>query len=247
MSHRFFIPPEWLTPPLVHLRGETAHQIKRVLRMQAGEKIIVLDNSGTEWRVTLTGLDQDAVRGEITDCRPAEGEPRVRLTLYQAALKAQKFEWVLQKGTELGVSRFVPVTCRRSLISRDENLAGKQARWQRIIQEAAEQSGRGRLPLLAAALSLAEALDEARQSPGLAVMAWEEGTGVSLKEVLRQKPAPAAVALFIGPEGGFTPEEADLARQAGIPAVKVGPRILRTETAGLAIGAAILYELGEWG
>jgi 16S rRNA (uracil1498-N3)-methyltransferase len=243
MTHRFFIPPDWLTPSRVTLSGDIARQIKTVLRLKPGAEIVVLDNSGLEWQVKLTRLDRAVVEGDIVGQQPARGEPRLSLTLYQGTLKGQKFEWVLQKGTELGVSRFAPVICWRSVVAEAAALAKKRERWQQIIREAAEQSRRGRLPHLEPALSLAEAVQQAGSA--LILMPWEEATGPSLKEILTKTKA-SAIAVFIGPEGGFTADEAALVRQAGGQVVKLGPRILRAETAGLAVCAAILYEMNEW-
>jgi 16S rRNA (uracil1498-N3)-methyltransferase len=249
MTHRFFIPSGWLTPPTVTLHGEIARQIQTVLRLRPGDEVTVLDNSGLEWQVRLNELRKNEVQGQVIRHQPAQGEPRLQLTLYQGTLKAQKFEWVLQKGTELGISRFVPVICRRSIVGKADDVAGKQARWARIIQEAAEQSRRGQLPRLEPALSLVAAIKAASQplEPApLLVMPWEEATDLTLKSVLAEV-KPAAVGVFIGPEGGFTAAEAGLAREAGVRLVTLGPRILRAETAALAVCAAVLYEMGEWG
>lgn len=247
MPHRFFIPPNCITPPSVHLPADLARQIKTVLRMQRGDEVWVLDGSGSEWRVRLTEVGKNAVLGQIIERQPAAGEPEIGLTLYQGALKAQKFEWVLQKGTELGISRFVPTLCHRSVANDAGALSKKHERWQRIIREAAEQSGRGKLPLLAAPIPFDQALQQI-QSDTLIVMPWEAAAAeaVSLKAILTAGPVEA-VAIFIGPEGGFTPDEAALAQEAGAHLVKLGPRILRAETAGLGVCAAVLYELGEWG
>jgi 16S rRNA (uracil1498-N3)-methyltransferase len=245
LPHRFFIPPHWIDPPTVTLSGDTARQIKTVLRMQPGDEIIVLDNSGMEWSVRLTQIGKEAVTGQVIGRQPARGEPQLQLTLYQGTLKGQKFEWVLQKGTELGVSRFVPLICRRSIITKAEALAKKYERWQRIIQEAAEQSGRGRLPELEPAIPLSEAVEHAR-SNRLNLMFWEEATETTLQDILAET-QPQTIGLFIGPEGGFSTEEAELAHRAGVRLVTLGPRILRAETAGIAGCAAIFYALGEWG
>jgi len=245
VTHRFFIPANWIEPPTVQLQGQTARQIKSVLRLKPGDEIVVLDNSGTEWRVTLTDIGNDAVTARIVEQQPAQGEPMLQLTLYQGTIKGQKFEWVLQKGTELGVSRFVPTICRRSVVNDGEALAKKRDRWQRIIQEAAEQSGRGILPRLEPAMPLAEALQQAASS-ALPILLWEAEHHLALKDVLLEV-APDTIALFIGPEGGFTPDEAALARRTGCHIVTLGPRILRAETAGLAACSAIFYQTGEWG
>lgn len=244
MAHRFFISPQWITPPTVRLHGQTARQIKTVLRMKRGDSIIVLDNSGMEWQVTLTDVSQDIVEGQIVAEQLAQGEPGLQLTLYQGTLKGQKFEWVLQKGTELGVYRFIPTICQRSVVNKIEPLATKHVRWQQVIREAAEQSQRGKLPHLEQAMPLPEAIQHAKSSP-LILMPWEEASGSTLKAILPKTKVNAA-AIFIGPEGGFTKTEVDLVREAGGQIIKVGPRILRAETAGLAICSAILYEMGEW-
>lgn len=245
MTHRFFIPQEWLDPPSVRLGGNTARQIKTVLRLRPGDEIVVLDDSGLEWQVRLVQVGKDTIQGEIVEQRPARGEPRLHLTLYQGTLKAQKFEWVLQKGTELGVSRFVPVICRRSVVRDAAALAKKYARWRTIIREAAEQSGRGKLPLLEPALPLDKAIRQAGQARLLGLMLWESAGGPGLKLALDAEPA-GPIGLFVGPEGGFTPEEAGLAQKNGCRVVTLGPRILRAETAGLAACAAIFYQAGEW-
>jgi 16S rRNA (uracil1498-N3)-methyltransferase len=243
VTHRFFIPSDSITPPTVTLPGEIARQLRTVLRMQPGDLIIVLDNSGREWQVRLIEMGKTAVKGEIVSQQQTHGEPKLHLTLYQGTLKAQKFEWVLQKGTELGVGSFVPLICQRSVVRDSTALAKKAARWQRIIREAAEQAGRGRLPRLERAMSFEQGVRHAYAAP-LRLMLWEAAVGSSLKVALT---GASQIALFVGPEGSFTPEEAATAQQLGFQAVKLGPRILRAETAGLAATAAIMHELGEWG
>ena len=243
--HRFFIPPEWVTPPTVQLQDQIARQLKTVLRMQAGDELVVLDNSGTEWQIKITEMRRDIIEGQIVNRQAAQSEPTLQITLHQGTLKGQKFEWVLQKGTELGVSRFVPMICERSVVNKVEALTKKYARWQEIIREAAEQSRRGRLPVLEVSVPLAEAIKQA-SSDSLMIMPWEEARRSTLKSILAQARVDN-ISVFIGPEGGFTEQEAAWVREAGGEVVKLGPRILRAETAGLAACAAIMYELGEWG
>lgn len=241
MTHRFFIAPNLITPPIVRLTGNAARQIRTVLRMQTGDQIIVLNNSGVEYHVALTHIGKNEVQGQIIDEHPNTAEPAVHLTLFQGTLKSAKFEWVLQKGTELGVSCFVPTICQRSIVRQTETLAKKEGRWQQIIQEAAEQSGRGKLPTLGQACSLHEALDQA-QTADLLIIPWEEATAVSLKQVLLNRQV-LHIALFIGPEGGFTADELRLAQEQNAKVITLGPRILRAETAALAATAAIFYQL----
>jgi 16S rRNA (uracil1498-N3)-methyltransferase len=244
MAHRFFVPPDCITPPLVTLPGDIAHQVRSVLRLRPGDEIVLLDGKGRAWRVTLAQIDKKTVQGQITEPYLIESEPELRLTLYQGTLKGQKFEWILQKGTELGVSAFVPVICQRSVVREQETIHKKFGRWQEIIREAAEQSGRGRLPHLEPPLLPAEAFQHA-QSAALKVMPWEEAGETTLKTVLAGSQAQS-ITLFIGPEGGFTAEEAHLAQENSVHLVTLGPRILRAETASLAACAAIFYEMDEW-
>jgi 16S rRNA (uracil1498-N3)-methyltransferase len=226
------------------LDGDIAYQIKTVLRLRPGDEVIVLDNSGLEWRVVLTEVNKNNVWGQIISQQPCQGEPKLDLTLYQATLKGQKFEWVLQKGTELGISGFVPTICQRSIIRNPAALAKKQARWRQIIREAAEQSGRGKLPWLGQPRPFEQAMAQV-QARELVIIPWEEATGLKLEQVLAEAQIHT-IALFIGPEGGFASEEIELARQSGARLVTLGPRILRAETAAIAVCAAIMYEMNEW-
>lgn len=239
--HRFFVPAAAEAQPgqSLTLPADVAHQLHHVLRMQPGDAILLLDNAG--WMLTgrLTAVSVRQVTVEIEDRRPAGGEPPLQLTLYQALLPRDKFEWVLQKGTEVGVSRFVPVVTQRSLVQTTALKANKRARWEKILAEAAEQCRRGRIPTLASPLPLAQALAEGKAAD-VALMAWEEvGNGRSLTQAM---PLDArSIALFIGPEGGFAPEEVAAAQTHGVQPVTLGPRILRTETAAIVASALLVY------
>jgi 16S rRNA (uracil1498-N3)-methyltransferase len=175
-------------------------------------------------------------------------------------LRSKNFELTLQKGTELGVIEFVPIIADRCVISDLDAVDKKRERWESIIQEAAEQSRRGRLPALRPAGLLPPSCERSRQAGGLALILWEGDSRESqatserrtLRELLQSPPPesratwpPLTVSLFVGPEGGFSSEEIDLARQYGLVPVTLGPRILRSEMAGLVAAAAVLYELGD--
>lgn len=247
--HRFFVPPDWLEEDRVTIVGSLVHQIRNVLRLGPGDHIVVLDNSGWEREVEITRVGKEHVSGRVVDKRLASGEPRTQITLYQSVLKGRRFEFVLQKGTELGIVEFVPLISDRCLIASLDDVDKKGERWQRIILEAAEQSRRGRLPRLRPAMFFPSACENARQG-GLSLIPWEEARDVegitSLRSVLRGAGQPPfSVNIFVGPEGGFTPGEIELARQYGLIPISLGPRILRAETAGLVAAAAILYELGD--
>ncbi|MFQ6000622.1 MAG: RsmE family RNA methyltransferase [Anaerolineae bacterium] len=252
--HRFFIPPEWLQGEGVEITGPLTHQIRNVLRLKPGDRVILLDNSGWEYQVELGEVSRERVAGHIRQKSLATSEPRTKITLYQSLLRARAFESVLQKCTEVGVVAFVPVVAARCIISSLEDIGEKKLeRWRRIILEAAEQSRRGRLPVLRPALLLRQAWQEASRG-GLTIVPWEgAGPGMpapdeSLRSVLKGvQPTPFSVNLFIGPEGGFTPQEIDQGQRYGGAPVTLGPRILRAETAGLVAASAILYELGDMG
>jgi 16S rRNA (uracil1498-N3)-methyltransferase len=248
--HRFFVSPDEIDGDSVTLSGAPARQLARVLRFGPGERIVVLDDSGREYLVTLEAVSPNLVSGVITDRWASTGEPATRINLYQAVLKADRFEFVLQKGTELGVSVFVPILCARSVPrGRDKGwLENRYGRWRRIITEAAEQSHRGRIPVLENPVQFFGACDGVE---GWAVIPWKHETSTGLKTALAEQKTRgwdgSAVGVFIGPEGGFTDEEIDYARARGIVPVSMGRRVLRAETAGIAATAAILYELNELG
>jgi 16S rRNA (uracil1498-N3)-methyltransferase len=250
--HRFFIPPDWIEDDRVSLEGSLVHQLGRVLRMQPDDRIVVLDDSGWEMEVALVHVGPDRVLGHVVEKRLAQGEPRTKISLYQSVLKGQRFEFVLQKCTELGVVEFIPVIASRCIASGLDDVSRKAERWQRIILEAAEQSGRGRLPRLRAALMLARACGRAKRLGGLSLIPWEEEKQTSLRQALYRDEddgprgaRPFSINLFIGPEGGFAAEEIEAARGYGLIPVSLGPRVLRAETAGLAAVSAIFCEFGD--
>jgi 16S rRNA (uracil1498-N3)-methyltransferase len=207
--------------------------------MQVGDELVLLDGGGQEFSARLVSLSRRGASAEVAAARPCPAEPALHLTLYQCSLKADKFEWVLQKGTELGVSRFVPVIAERSIVRPAAALRPKYARWEAIVREAAEQCGRGRIPDIALPLEWAQAV-ASRQGAGL--LAWESAAGApSLAAWLSAQAAPLdRLSILIGPEGGVTAGEAQAAVEAGWQLVGLGPRILRAETAAVAAAAIIL-------
>lgn len=258
--HRFFIPPSWVDGNQVTITGPQVHQIANVLRMRPGDRAIVLDNSGWEIEVRLVSVDKTAIKGEVLHRRLAGAEPRTKISLYQGVLKSNRFEFVLQKGTELGVVQFLPIISERCVVSDLDAVEKKRRRWEWIIQEAAEQCRRGRKPALHSAVLFPQACEQTRRSGGLSLILWEQEKASSLRNLLRRASpgsgagpsegqetgrTPFAINLFIGPEGGFTEEEIRVARRYGLVPITLGPRILRAETAGIVAAAAVLYELGD--
>lgn len=243
--HRFFIPSESLKAQDVVLGPSFAHRLGRVLRLQPGDQVIFLDDSGWEYESQLMRLSRDRVEARVLSKAPASGEASLCLHLYQALLKADKFEFVLQKGTELGVASFTPVVTLHSIA--DAPTPARRERWHRVIREAAEQCRRGRIPILKPTLTLENAVLSAS---GWCLLPWEEEHALGLHQALMREnvlDTLPEVSLFIGPEGGWAEEEVAMAQQQGVVLVSLGPRILRAETAGLVTASAILYHYGQLG
>ena len=244
-THRFFVSPDCLKNGVVTFPSETEHQLRRVLRLQAGHQVIVLDNLGNEFEVMLQADASGRLSGEVLASCLAEGEPRVRLTMYLCLSQREKFEWMLQKCTEVGAAGFVPVISSRSLVQDAKAVEKKAPRWQKIIQEAAEQCERGRIPTLEAAMPFAQAVQAATRAD-IAIIPWTGETTHSLEQTLADVPAGGGtIAALIGPEGGFSDEEAAAARDAGIQPVTLGKRILRMETAAVVTAAVVMQVMGE--
>lgn len=243
VRHRFYLETQLQAGATCRL-DELARQLATVLRLTAGDAIILFNGDGYEYLARLHKVAPKEVSAHIVDRRPTHTDPYLRLTLFQCTLKLDKFEWVLQKGTELGVSRFVPVVSRRSVVRPAAALHAKQARWSAIIREATEQCGRTRLPELAAAVEWSAL----RLPPSIhGLVAWEEADDApSLGEAAAQLVSAGerrAVALLVGPEGGLTSDEIAELAERGWQIVTMGSRILRAETAALA-GVTILMERG---
>lgn len=253
--HRFFLLPDCIKDEQVHFPPEQSHQITRVLRMHPGDFLTVLDNLGSEYLVKLEQVNPIDSWGQITGSGPVRGEPVTRLSLYLCLTQREKFEWMLQKCTEVGAGVFIPLITRRALIQGGGEISRKQTRWETIIREAAEQSGRGHLPELRPPLSFEAACQNSSQENILSLIPWEEESrfveGLALRQALTEisslpqkaKDFPR-IGLMIGGEGGFTREEIALARQYKIVPVSLGPRILRMETAAIVAAALVIDRLG---
>ena len=252
-TYRFFVPPEAIRGgDVVIEESGLAHQLAHVLRLAADTEVTLLDNSGWEYRVVLREITRRVITGHVLERKPAMGEPQLKLTLYIALLKSERFEWVLQKGTELGVTAFVPVVSERSVIDDAGEIGpAKIERWERIVREAAEQSRRARLPKLYPAQTFQHACDHARMS-GAALLLWEGSGATGLRAALNrldgmswEATTPLSLALFSGPEGGWSEGEISSAMMCNISLVSLGPRTLRAETAPIAAAAAVFFQFGE--
>jgi 16S rRNA (uracil1498-N3)-methyltransferase len=242
--HRFFISRESFAGDNISITGQPVYQITRVLRAKPGDHIIVLDNGGWEYETAIESITHDTIQGKVIRKELGIGEPKISLTLYQALLKTDKFELVLQKGVELGADGFIPFVSERCVVRKSSE--SRIERWNAIIREAAEQSRRARLPVLHQVVSFGEVCKQIKKP---ALILWEGEKSQRLAAILKSTPftKTQAIGIFVGPEGGFTPAEIELARQHGIVSVGLGNRILRAETAGLSAISAIMYEKGDLG
>ena len=241
--HRFFIPPQSLNQTEVALPQEVSRQIARVLRLSVGSQVVVLDGLGDEYTLNLVQVSPDSVVGKIIKKEPSRGEPRTHVHMFLALTQRERFEWMLQKCTEIGVANFTPLVTTRSLVQHTTEVEGKYMRWQKIIREAAEQSRRGRIPQLNQALTFPEFVKQPLERSTTGMFFWEEEGDSDLKTLLKSV-ENTEVNLVIGPEGGFTHEEADFITKAGYNSVSLGKRILRVETAAMIAAGLVLYELG---
>jgi 16S rRNA (uracil1498-N3)-methyltransferase len=245
--HRFFVSGALLAQDPVVLTGDVAHQMRRVLRLAPGARVTLLDGEGWAHEAEVIAITGKDARLKVLSRVEAAGEPRAQIILHQAVLKGERFEWALQKGTEVGVSAFAPLVTERTIIDDLQAVEGKRGRWQRIIREAAEQCGRGRVPLLLPGQLLRNAVKGPGLGHPLRLIPWEGERSLTLGEALRACNFSAAprIELFVGPEGGFTDTEIDWAQRHSVRPVTLGPRVLRAETAGLVATAVILYHAGE--
>lgn len=240
--HRFFVSPAQLAEDEGELSGELHHQLTRVLRLAAGEEILLLDGAGLGCRCRIETLTKNVIRFRVL-ARAREAEPAFAVRLIQGLPKADKMDLILQKGTELGVAAFTPLEAGRSVPRLDEaRRLARGRRWEKVVLEAARQCRRSYLPRLAAPCCLPEALVGDEE---LRLVLWEEESR-PLAEVLPAV-APRGAAVLVGPEGGLEAREVEAARAAGFIPVAFGPRILRTETAGFAVIAILQYLYGDLG
>lgn len=243
---RFFISPRDISNGRATVSGDLFRHMVKVLRLKAGDGVMLADGAGNEFAGVIRTVGRESADISI------EGQPASTpatgpgITLYQGLPKGDKLDYILQKATELGVAGVVPFAAERSVPRvKIGEAAGKIARWQRIAQEAARQSGRATLPLVDFAEGLGGVVSMARQQVKL--LLWEEEKVNRLKDLLAGCPEPESIALIVGPEGGLSAAEARMAQENGFVPASLGPRILRTETAGVAMLAILQFYWGDMG
>ena len=245
MKHHFFIEPEQIRENTALLTGSDVNHIKNVLRMRAGEEIVLSDGS-MQYNCCITSLEPDRVIVSIQSAQKEEREPAVDFTLYQGIPKGERMELLIQKSVELGVRRIVPVMMERTIVRLDGKKAGqKRIRWQAVAENAARQSGRGIIPQVEEAAEYSRVLAEARELDHF-FLAYELAEGMSgTREAFSRIKPGEKVGILIGPEGGISHDEASAATAHGAVTISLGRRILRTETAGPAVLAMLNYVLEQ--
>lgn len=238
---RFFIDTDPQTSAI--LGGEDGRHIARSLRMQPGEEVTLCNGRGLDFRCEITAISGDAVTVAVRETLPSRGEPALRVTVYQGLPKSDKMDFIAQKIVETGAAALVPTMTQRCVSRPDEKAAAKKRdRWQKIAEEAAKQCGRGRIPPVLPLTDFATAIRQAAQQGD--VLLCYEGGGEPLRQLI--SPEQAQLSIFIGPEGGFSPEEVALAQQHGARMASLGARILRTETAPIVAMTAVLLLHGDF-
>ncbi len=240
---KFFIEKSQITDKTAVILGSDVSHIARVLRMGEGDALLLCDGEGYDYEVKITSVAKNEIVTEILASYPCKNEPETEVTLFQGLPKQGKMEWIIEKCTELGISTIVPVQMTRSVVKLSPEQAEKKVeRWQKTAREAAKQCGRGKIPKVLMPVTVKELVNS--ELPEFLLFPYEEERTSSVRKALSGKKAKTA-GIFIGPEGGFDPDEAALLLQAGANAATLGPRILRTETAGLVALTTLLYEWGE--
>ena len=241
---RFFVEADQMCSDLITLTGENAQHAK-VLRLKAGEQVLVCDGEGMECLCEVTGMGAGAVDLAVLERRQATSEAAVQVSIYMGFPKADKLEHVIQKATELGANEIIAFPSARCVSRPDEkSLAKKLDRWKKIASSAAEQSGRGRIPEIITLNSFDEALKRAAKAD-LAVLFYENEQATTLRMALQKKPYKS-ISLMTGPEGGLELFEVEKALDAGMYVCTLGSRILRCETAPLCALSAVMYNSGEF-
>lgn len=244
---RYFVAPNQVASDLVTITGDDVKHIVRVMRMEAGDEVIVCDGVGNAYRIELNDLGEKAVIGRIVEKLEDQVESAVKITLSQGLPKGDKMELIVQKGTEVGISTFIPVEMKRCIVQYDHKKEQKRReRWEKIAKEAAEQAHRTIIPEVNESKSFKQWM-QSFADYDLVIVPYEAEKAKGIREVLDAHPDVQNVCVLIGPEGGISSEEIDTALAAGAIPVTLGPRIMRTETAGLVAATCILYHYGQMG
>ena len=243
---RFYVPQPRIEKGMLRIEGDEVRHIRKVLRLKAGDEIVVFDGSAKEYVGTIIEEGSASVVIVVQNVFSSESESPLEIALAQSLLKGEKMDYLIQKATELGVNRIIPFFSSRTIPLLEESRRLKRYhRWKRIAVEASKQCGRGVVPKIEPLQDYFEMVQTATQD-SLRLILWEK-EGARLKDVLTGSKEKKKIFFVIGPEGGFTQEEVEHARREGFIPVKLGRRILRSETSSLCLLSILQYEYGDIG
>lgn len=241
---KFFVPRENVTDTSIVIDNEDVAHITKVLRLKKGDIINVCDGQGTDCDARIAVIEKKKIVCDIVSKRASDTEPNICVTIFQGLPKASKMEYIIQKNTELGVKRIVPCIMSRCVVKLTDGADKKVERWRKVAQEAAKQSGRGVVPEITMPMTFEEAVREMKKCD-IAFAPYECEDTNTVKSVLTAGTNVKTVGFMIGPEGGYDLAEIEVLKNSGVDTVTLGKRILRTETAGEAVTAMTMYELGD--
>lgn len=244
---RFYVEDSQDAQTGITITGEDVNHIKNVLRLSMGDAITVCDGAGKEYECEIAEISKEYVYATIVDINQNAAELPCKITLFQGMPKSDKMEFIIQKAVELGAAQIVPVMMKRTVVKlEDKKKDKKRERYQMIAESAAKQSGRGIIPEVAGFMTFREALQYA-ESFDFLLVPYESADGIAYAQEMITQAANladgASIGIFIGPEGGFAKEEIDAAKDAGAKIITLGNRILRTETAGLAVLSILMFQM----
>lgn len=246
--YEFFVDSDAVSEHQIYITGKDAHHIRDVLRMRPGEELAVSDGSGTlQYQCTIREFTEAGVTLDILYVNDVNAELPCRIALFQGLPKSDKMEWIIQKAVELGASEIIPVETKRSVVKiEDKKKSSRVERWQNIAEAAAKQSKRRKIPKIEPIMSFGEALSYAEEfTVKLIPYELAEDMNYTRKLFTEEIKPGDSIAVFIGPEGGFAPEEIEKAQKQGAHPITLGRRILRTETAGMTVLSWLLYLLED--
>ena len=242
---RFFVEKDCIFSDKIVIGGEDAKHISLSLRARVGEKMTACDGHGTDYECEIAQITKNEVTLSVLEEKKSEAEPGLEVTLYQALVKSDKFDFIVQKCTEIGVSKIVPVLTDRCISKPDDaSLSKKIQRWNKIAREAAMQSGRGIIPVVGDAVSFDGALGALKESD-CGFLCYEAQPHVPINEIYGMCKNPKKAAFLVGPEGGISESEAEKTKNAGVSLASLGPRILRAETAPLCVMSCLMLLSGD--
>lgn len=245
--YHFFVSPDQIDGQNIIITGSDVNHIKNVLRMRCGEELLISNGRNADYLCRIWDIGTDTVRAEILSLDGEGRELPAKLYLFQGLPKQEKMELIVQKAVELGVYQIIPVAARRSVVKLDaKKEEAKVKRWNSIAESGAKQSKRSVIPQVTRVMGMEEALRYAGDFD-VKLIPYENAHGMAAaKELVEQVRPGMSVGIFIGPEGGFEEKEVEQAMAAGFHPISLGRRILRTETAGMAVLSILMYRLETW-